>query len=541
MAKYIFITGGVISGLGKGVIAASIGNLLKSYGYKVFNMKLDPYLNIDTSVMSPIEHGEVYVTNDGHEGDLDLGHYERFVGNKLTKLSNSTSGRIYQEIFRKEREGLFEGKTVQIIPHVTSEIKSIILNKDIAKDYDFVIVEIGGTVGDFESESFIYAISQLSIEMPKNVFYGHLTYVPFLKVSNEFKTKPLQASVSKLRSLGINPNMLFLRSDNFVGDEIKNKISKAISLSINNIIDVPDMNNIYSIPLYLDTQKVFERIKDHFNLKNTKKTTSLEKWRNFVDLFEKPNKEKINILMVGKYTQLHDAYLSIIEALKIAATYKDSYVNLDFVDSSSIDFINFENDLKKYDGVIILPGFGKRGFEEKVKVAEIMTKKDIPTLGICLGMQAMTVAYARSKGYKNANSTEFDENTQNKVFNIIKSSDPKKLGGTLRVGGYDVKISKDSIAYNIYKKSEISERHRHRYEITKDWMEKIQDENFIFSGIYLKENLGEICELKNHPFYFGVQYHPEFNTTILTSHPLFDYFISKILEKKGKYGLQKNT
>ncbi|UUD36750.1 CTP synthetase [Mycoplasmopsis californica] len=533
MAKYIFITGGVISGLGKGVIAASIGNLLKSHGYKIFNMKLDPYLNIDTSVMSPIEHGEVYVTNDGHEGDLDLGHYERFIGNRLTKLSNSTSGRIYQEIFRKEREGYFDGKTVQIIPHVTSEIKNIILNKEIAKNNDFVIIEIGGTVGDFESESFIYAISQLSIEMPNDVFYAHLTYVPYLKVSNEFKTKPLQNSVSKLRSLGINPNMLFLRADNFVGDEIKNKISKASFIATNNIIDVPDMNNIYSIPLYLNSQKVFQRIQEHFDLKNAKKTNSLDKWKNFVELFEKNDKQELKLLMVGKYTQLHDAYLSIIEALKIAATYKHAKVNLEFIDSSSINFKTFEDDLKAYDGVVILPGFGKRGFEEKVKVASILAHKQVPTLGICLGMQAMTVAHARAKGYADANSREFDEKTKNLVFNLVKSSDPKKLGGTLRVGGYDVQITKNTIAHQVYNSTQINERHRHRYEITKDWMDKLQDENFIFSGIYDKEHLGEICELQNHPFYFGVQYHPEFNTTILTSHPLFDYFINKVIEQKG--------
>lgn len=534
MAKYIFVTGGVISGVGKGIIAASIGNLLKAHNFKVFLMKMDPYLNIDPGVMSPIEHGEVYVTNDGYETDLDLGHYERFINQKLNKESNHTSGRIYQRIFKKEREGYYEGKTVQIVPHVTNEIKSIITNPEISDNHDFVIVEIGGAVGDIESESFTYAISQLQIEMPKDVFYVHLTYVPFLKTSMEYKTKPLQNSVSKLRSLGITPNMLFLRTDDFVGDDVIRKIENATFISKPNIIDVPDMKNIYSIPLYLNNQEVVEKICNFFNVKKPKTNENIKKWIHFVELFNKTDVDVLRILMVGKYTTLKDAYLSIIEALKISSTYHNAKVELDFVDSSSIDFNNFEDDIKKYHGVVILPGFGNRGFEEKVRVASLMRNYKIPTLGICLGMQAMTVSQARHLGIKDANSAEFSKTSKNLIFNLVKSSDGKKLGGTMRLGSYPITISKNTLAYKIYNGSHTNERHRHRYEITKDWMERIADENFIFSGQYELENLGEICELKNHPFYFGVQYHPEFNSTIIKSHPLFDSFIKAIITEKDR-------
>lgn len=534
MAKYIFVTGGVISGLGKGIIAASIANLLKSHDFKVFVMKLDPYLNIDPGVMSPIEHGEVYVTNDGHETDLDLGHYERFINQKLNKESNHTSGRIYQRIFQKEREGFYDGKTVQIIPHVTNEIKSIITNPQIAKENDFVIIEIGGAVGDIESESFTYAISQLRLEIPNDVYYVHLTYVPFLETSKEYKTKPLQNSVSKLRSLGIIPNMLCLRANNFVGSEVISKIANATFISKSNIIDVPDMRNIYSIPLYLNEQNVVQKICDHFGIKMPKPNGNIKKWLNFVQLFNQDTNKLLNILFVGKYTQLEDAYLSIIEAIKIAATHQNKKVNIKFVDSASVDFEKFESDVEKYDGVIILPGFGNRGFEEKVKVAQIMRNKNIPTLGICLGMQAMSIAQARIQGYEDANSAEFDQKSSNLVFNLVKSSkDTKRIGGTMRLGSYPVKIVKNTIAHKIYGNT-TSERHRHRYEITQEWMNKIKTKDFIFSGTYELENLGEICELRNHPFYFGVQYHPEFNSTIIDSHPLFDYFIKKVAETKGE-------
>ncbi|WP_027120954.1 CTP synthase [Mycoplasma leonicaptivi] len=536
MSKYIFVTGGVISGLGKGVSAASVGNLLKSRGFSVFVLKLDPYLNIDPGTMSPYEHGEVYVTEDGGETDLDLGHYERFIDQNFSKDSNVTSGKIFQNILNKERKGFYNGKTVQFIPHVTDEI--ILSIKNIEEKYktDFIIIEIGGTVGDIESNSFMHAISELSYDSEENkTFFIHVTYVPYLTSSGEFKTKPTQFSVANLKGLGIEPNMLFLRSDDKINNEIIAKVAKSSRLRKENVITVPNISNIYEMPLYLETQKVVQNILNYFNIKDN--GANLHEWEEFVNKAKKINQKTLNIAMIGKYTEFSDAYKSINEALKISSIHLGLNLNLKYFDSSLFTEQNIGECLKNYDGVVILPGFGARGFEGKVLVATYTRKHNIPTFGICLGMQAMTVAQARIKGLKNATSKEFASNKDKEIYvldYIQGKTENDDMGGTLRLGASQTVFKENSLIASFYETNSVYERHRHRYEVNNEYINILQDDNFIFSGIEPNLNLIESCEDISKEFYIGVQYHPEFTARPLKPHKLFNVFLKAASKQNGK-------
>ncbi|WP_322961881.1 CTP synthase [Mycoplasmopsis cynos] len=535
--KYIIQTGGVLSGLGKGVTLASIGNLLKSQGFNVFVMKLDPYLNIDPGVMSPTEHGEVYVTSDGGETDLDLGHYERFIDVKLSRQSNYTTGRILTHVFEKERKGLYNGKTVQIVPHVVDEIIEIIENIEKEKQPDFMLIEIGGTVGDIESNPYIYAISKFRSMRKNDVLLSHLAFVPYLSASNEYKSKPSQVSISTLRSFGLNPDVLLLRSQGKVDNNIVQKVAEASFLDSINVINIPDKANIYEIPLFLKDQNIIQVIYKFFNIKKKIKINVYNKWINFVHKYLKENKEKINLLLIGKYIELEDAYLSIITSLKIAAAHNEVELKYDLINADDINDDNISSKIDKYDGVLILPGFGIRGFEAKVRVAQYTRTINKPTLGICLGFQAMAVAQARLKGFKNATSKEFVDKKQKQTFVLtpfFENGDKVILGGTLRLGEQPIIAKKNTLAHQIYGSNVFYERHRHRYEVNPEYREKLLDEEFIFSGIHPETNVAEICEVKNHPFYLGVQYHPEFTTRVLNSNPLFDNFILTIKKMHKK-------
>ena len=526
--KIIFVTGGVISGIGKGIAAASIGNILKARGYSVFIQKLDPYLNIDPGVLSPYEHGEVYVTDDGGETDLDLGHYERFLNQSLTKDSNYTSGKICQMLFDNERKGKYNGKTVQIIPHLTNQINKII-NSSIKKHkLDFHIVEIGGTVGDVESNAFIIAASQFGYQHPEDTFYVHITYVPWLNATKEHKTKPTQHSLSLLASNGIRANMVLLRSQNDVGREICQKIADFTFLDEKNIVSLYDVDNVYEIPLYLDSKKVGISILEHFNLPKRKANTS--EWESFINKTKAVTNQKITIAMVGKYVELEDSYKSIREALIISGAYNQANIDFRWISSETLTSTNLEQTFRDVDGVVVLPGFGSRGFEGKLLTVDYTRKHDIPTLGICFGMQAMTINQARLKGIKDATSREF-ENEGTFVLDLIEGKNAEVLGGTLRLGLDQIKIDPNTIAYKIYQKNLISERSRHRYEVNPKYVNQIQDDDFVFSGYHPQSKLIEICELKSHSFYVGVQYHPEFSARPLNPHKLFNAFIRAVVTK----------
>ena len=524
--KIIFVTGGVISGIGKGIAAASIGNILKARGYSVFIQKLDPYLNIDPGVLSPYEHGEVYVTDDGGETDLDLGHYERFLNQSLTKDSNYTSGKICQMLFDNERKGKYNGKTVQIIPHLTNQINKIISSSIKKHKLDFHIVEIGGTVGDVESNAFIIAASQFGYQHPQDTFYVHITYVPWLNATKEHKTKPTQHSLSLLASNGIRANMVLLRSQNDVGREICQKIADFTFLDEKNIVSLYDVDNVYEIPLYLDSKKVGISILEHFNLPKRKANTS--EWESFINKTKAVTNQKITIAMVGKYIELEDSYKSIREALIISGAYNQANIDFRWISSETLTTTNLDQTFRDIDGVVVLPGFGARGFDGKLLTVDYTRKHNIPTLGICFGMQAMTINQARLKGIKDATSREF-ENDGTFVLDLIEGKNAEVLGGTLRLGLDQIKIESNTIAYKIYQKNLISERSRHRYEVNPKYINQIQDDDFIFSGYHPQSKLIEICELKNHPFYVGVQYHPEFSARPLNPHKLFNAFIKAIV------------
>lgn len=522
--KVIFVTGGVISGIGKGIASASIGNILKSRGYSAFIQKLDPYLNIDPGVLSPYEHGEVYVTEDGGETDLDLGHYERFLNQNLTKDANYTSGKISQLVFENERKGKYNGKTVQIIPNFTNEIIKII-NKTIDKHkLDFHIVEIGGTVGDVESNAFIIAANQYGSQNPLDTYYIHTTYVPWLNTSKEFKTKPTQQSLAILASRGIRVNMILLRSQNPISNDIKNKIADFSFLNRENIISLHDVANVYEIPLYLQSQSVAKLILNYFKMPENK--SNMKEWKSFVDKANALNKKRIEIAMIGKYIELEDAYKSIKESLIISAIYENIEINFRWISSELIDENNIDLKLKGINGVVVLPGFGKRGFNGKLVTVSYTRNKKIPTLGICYGMQAMTINQAKIKGIEDATSSEISE-TGSFILDIIEGKNHEFIGGTLRLGSNKIKIKPNTLAYQIYESNIIKERSRHRYEVNPKYVDLIQDKDFVFSGYQQDSKLIEICELRDHPFYVGVQYHPEFNAKPLKPHKLFTAFIKK--------------
>jgi len=540
MARYIFVTGGVVSSLGKGLSSASLAYLLKSQGYKVRLRKMDPYLNVDPGTMSPFQHGEVFVTDDGAETDLDLGHYERFTNISAKKSDNITTGRIYSDIIKKERRGGYLGKTVQVIPHITDRIKEFI-KKDISNE-DFVICEIGGTVGDIESLPFVEAIRQFSNEHGKSkTLFIHLTFVPFLKSSDEIKTKPTQHSVKELRSIGIQPDIIICRSQQSIPLDQRKKISLFCNVPIENVIETVDVRTIYEAPISFFNQKLDKQVLKYFKLK-PKKRANLLPWKKITKITLN-TKKSINIAIIGKYVNLKDAYKSLDEALTHGGISNKVKVNLVRIESDKLKPNQITKKLTNVSGLLIPGGFGKRGTEGKISAIKYARERKIPFLGICFGMQMSIIEFARNKlKIKKAGSTELDKNSYpviglinewNKDGKIIKGTD-KDLGGTMRLGLYEAKLRNNSAIKKIYKSSLIKERHRHRYEVNSNLKNQFERKGLIFSGMSPDNKLPEIIELKNHPWFIGVQFHPEFKSRPLSPHPLFSSFIKAAKSFNGK-------
>ena len=513
--KYVFVTGGVVSGLGKGITAASLGRLLKNRGYKVVNQKFDPYINVDPGTMSPYEHGEVFVTDDGAETDLDLGHYERFTDESLSKNSSITMGKIYKEVLEKERRGDYLGKTVQVIPHVTNHIKSKIYAFD-DTDADIVISEIGGTVGDIEGLSMIEAIRQVGLEQAQeDVIYIHVTLLPYISGSKEIKSKPTQHSVKELQSLGIKPDILVCRTEKKIPDNLKEKIALFCNVRKDSVIANETVNCLYEIPLELEKEGLAEVVCKHLNLDKVKPNNG--KWQDLIDKINKiPKSNKVNIAIVGKYTKLEDSYISIVESLRHAGYANDTNVDIKFIDSEKVTEENVKEMLKGMQGIIVPGGFGSRGIEGMITTIKYARENKIPFLGICLGMQMPVVEYSRDVlGYKDANSEEFDSKSQNQVIHIMEEQkDITNKGGTMRLGAYPCKIEKDSLAYEVFGLLDISQRHRHRYEYNNSYREEMIEKGLKVSGTSPNGKLVEIVELdrKDHPYFIGVQFHPEFKS-----------------------------
>lgn len=531
--KYIFVTGGVISGLGKGIASASIGYILKSQGYKVTIQKFDPYINIDPGTMSPYQHGEVYVLEDGSETDLDLGHYERFIDINMSTENNTTAGQVYNEVINRERRGDYLGSTVQVIPHITDEIKRRILNVNKSKQFDIIISEIGGTVGDIESLPFLEAIRQFKLEDGRNSCINiHLTLIPYIESSGEMKTKPTQHSVMRLREIGIQPDVLLCRTKYHLDEEIKKKIALFCNVSPDAVIEAIDVETIYEIPLSFNKQKIGNLITDLLNIPTIKPNlVYLEK---FVERVKNPS-NSVSICICGKYTQLHDAYKSIIESFVHAGAENDTHVEIKWVDSEELD--NCENKDKLFediDGLLVPGGFGERGIEGKIDAIRIARERKIPFFGICLGLQCAIIEFARNVcGLKDANSTEFDEDTPHPVIDIMEEQ--KRIltkGGTMRLGSYSAVVNPNTRTYKIYGKKEISERHRHRYEVNNNYRDTLTDAGMVVGAINQELDLVEVIELKDHPWFVACQFHPELKSRIGKPHPLFKDFVKAALEYK---------
>ena len=533
MTKYVFVTGGVVSGLGKGITASSVALLLKSRGYKVFMQKFDPYINVDPGTMNPIQHGEVFVTYDGCETDLDLGHYERFIDEELNFTSNITSGKIYKSVIDKERHGDYLGATVQMVPHITNEIKNKVYEAGISSGADIVITEIGGTVGDIESQSFIEALRQIQYEKgSEDTFFIHCTLIPFIYGSNELKTKPTQNSVRDLRNMGIRPDALVCRAPFNTSESIKNKLSLFCSVPVENVIDSIDVKNIYEIPINYYNQKIDEIILKQFKLPIKK--ANLTKWKNLITTVDNL-KDEIEISLVGKYVELHDAYISVTESLKHAGYKYNTKININWVDSESLEDskVNLKEVFKNSKGILVPGGFGSRGIEGKIKAIKYSRENNIPFLGICLGMQLAVIEFARNVcDIKEASSTEFDPTCKEPIIDLmVDQKSIVNMGGTLRLGNYECKIKKDTLAYNDYKEEIIFERHRHRYEFNNKYKSILEENGMVFSGINEKANLVEIIELPKHKHFIASQFHPEFKSRPTRPHPLFDSFIKASIQK----------
>ena len=533
MTKYVFVTGGVCSGLGKGITASSIALLLKAKGYKVFMQKFDPYMNVDPGTMSPIQHGEVFVTADGCETDLDLGHYERFIDEELNYTSNITNGKIYSSVIEKERKGDFLGATIQIVPHISNEIKNKIYEAGVTSKADIVITEIGGTVGDIESSVMLESLRQFRQEISKeNSLFVHTTLVPYLYGSNELKTKPTQNSIIELRRLGIQPDILVTRSNMNLGENIKNKIALFGSIPTENIIEAVDTQNIYEIPINFHNQNIEEIILNQFNLEQ--KQSKLKYWKALINTVNNLKKE-IEISLVGKYTELHDAYISVVESLKHAGYKYNVKININWVDSETLEKnIDLDKIFKKTKGIIVPGGFGIRGTEGMVKAIEYARINNIPFLGICLGMQLAVIEFARNVcGIEDASSTEFNELCKNPIIDLMSNQKSIiNMGGTLRLGNYECTLKENSKVKDYYRKETILERHRHRYEFNNKYKEILEQKGMIFSGINTQANLVEIIELPTQKFHVACQFHPEFKSRPTRPHPLFDNFIKESINKK---------
>jgi len=530
MAKYIFTTGGVISSLGKGITSSSIGKILESRGLKVSLMKFDPYINVDPGTMNPYQHGEVYVTDDGAETDLDLGHYERFTNAKLTKFNNVTTGLVYNAVISKERRGDYLGKTIQVIPHITNEIKERIKRVAEVSGADVVLVEIGGTVGDIESLPFLEAARQFGFDVGRdNVLYVHVTLVPYIKCAEEIKTKPTQHSVGTLREIGIQPDILICRTEKPLSSELKEKISLFCNVQKEAVIEARDVESIYQVPIVFKNQILDEIILSHFKL--ICKFSDLKEWeKKVVEPAINPDK-KVTIAFVGKYITLQDAYKSVYESLIHAGIYNNAKVEIKKIDSEDIQKCGPEKFLKDVSGVLVPGGFGYRGIEGKIRAIKFARENKIPFLGLCLGMQCAVIEFSRNVcGLKEANSTEFKAKTKYPVISLLQEQrHVKDLGGTMRLGAYSCKVKKNSLAYKVYGKVLISERHRHRYEFNNKYKKLLKKNGLVFSGTYTKKNLIEMIELKNHPYFIAVQFHPEFKSKPDKAHPLFREFIKAAL------------
>ena len=542
MSKYIFVTGGVTSSLGKGIIAASLGKLLQARGYSVTIQKFDPYINVDPGTLNPYEHGECYVTDDGAETDLDLGHYERFLNVPTSKANNVTTGKIYQTVINKEREGAYLGKTVQVIPHITDEIqrRMLLLGKD--DDFDIIITEIGGTVGDIESQPYMEAIRQLRWKLgTSNCLTIHLTLIPYLKAAGELKTKPTQHSVKELLENGIQPDILVCRTEKHLTKDIRRKLALFCNVNINAVIEAIDVKNIYEVPLVMRKENLDKIVLTKLKM-STKQEPDLVQWTEFVDRLKNPGDE-VKIALVGKYVELPDAYKSITEAFIHAGAVNDCKVKVQYVHSESLDDENVAEKLDGYDGVLVAPGFGYRGIEGKFATVKYVRENNIPFFGICLGMQCAVVEFARNvMGYSDANSTEMKPSTKYPVIDLMEQQKSVTMkGGTMRLGAYKCDIKKGSLANDIYGSEEISERHRHRYEFNNEYKKEFEKKGLIASGINPENNLVEIVELKKHPWFVGVQFHPELKSTVANPHPLFVNFVKAALKHKSEAGSRENN
>lgn len=525
--KFIFITGGVLSSLGKGICAASLGRLLKSRGFSVSIQKLDPYINIDPGTMNPFQHGEVFVTDDGGETDLDLGHYERFIDENLSKFNNFTSGKVYKNVIDRERRGDFLGDTVQVIPHVTDEIKDCIKKTLEIKKVDVIITEIGGTVGDIESLPFLEAIRQFKKDIGKeNVLYIHVTYVPFLKTSGELKTKPTQHSVKELRSIGIQPDIIICRSEIKLEEDLKAKISLFCDIEQEAIVDAINVKHLYEVPINLQKEGLDSIAMYKLNLKY--KVSDIREWKNLVDTINNLD-GTIKIGMVGKYTNLKDSYISIVESLNHGGYYFGKNIDIKWINAEELDDNNnWDSLFSDVDGVLVPGGFGLRGINGKINAVKYVRENKIPYFGICLGMQCAVIEYSRNVlGLAGANSSEFDEKTPYPVIDLMPDQkNVNELGGTMRLGSYPCKVIGNTLAFNAYKEELINERHRHRYELNNKYKKELENAGMAVSGVYMEKNLVEIVELKDHPWFVGCQFHPEFKSRPNRPHPLFREFIS---------------
>ena len=524
--KYIFVTGGVTSSLGKGIIAASLAKLLQAQGYKTSIQKLDPYINIDPGTLNPYEHGECYVTNDGAETDLDLGHYERFLNVPTSQANNITTGRIYQNVIDKERNGEYLGKTVQVVPHITDEIKKNIRFLEESDNFDIIITEIGGTVGDIESLPYIEAVRQLKWEMGKeNLIVIHLTLIPYLSAAKELKTKPTQHSVKTLMESGVQADILVCRTEHELNSDIKKKLASFCNVNSNCVIQSVDVNTIYDVPNCMFKEGLDKVSLKKLNLKY--KEPNLKSWNDFLKRYKNP-KGVVKIALIGKYVELQDSYKSILESFIHAGSMNEVEVKVKAIHSEHINSKNVNKILKEFNGVLVAPGFGERGVEGKIKAIEYVRKNKIPFFGICYGMQMAVIEFSRNVlCIKDANSTEVNPKTKNPVIDLMEDQKGiKKKGGTMRLGLWDCKLSLDSLCYSIYQSEKIEERHRHRYELNNDYLDKLQANGLFASGMNENTNLVEIVEIKEHPWFVGVQFHPEYKSTVLSPHPLFVSFIN---------------
>ncbi|PSL24278.1 CTP synthase [Dyadobacter jiangsuensis] len=537
-AKYIFVTGGVTSSLGKGIIASSLAKLLQARGLSVTIQKFDPYLNIDPGTMNPYEHGECYVTDDGAETDLDLGHYERFLNVRTSQANNVTTGRIYHNVITAERRGDFLGKTVQVVPHITDELKRNMLLLGQSGDYDIVITEIGGCVGDIESLPFLEAVRQVKFEMDhQDTLVIHLTLIPYLNSAGELKTKPTQHSVRMLQESGIQPDILVCRTEHPLPYDIRKKIALFCNVQVNSVIEAMDADTIYAVPLLMLKERLDQRALYMLDIYNDK-DVDLDSWKTFLSRLKNPI-DSVRIGLVGKYVELHDAYKSIVESFIHAGAANECKVNIEWIHSESLTAENAVEKLENLDGVLVAPGFGERGIEGKIAAIQYVRENNIPFFGICLGMQMAVIEYARNViGWENAHSVEMDATTSHPVIHLMKDQkDVSNKGGTMRLGAYPCRVKKDTLAHKIYGKTNISERHRHRYEFNNKYLKEFDEKGLVATGINPDNNLVEMVEMPSHPFYIGVQFHPELKSTVMNPHPIFVNFVAAALA----YSTQKRS